>query len=165
MIRFQHTGILKALRTMPHVLNSYQWKYLQTLILYFIIKECFLFSGQTKTMVQLFVRAQELHTLEVSGTETVGDIKGRVAELEGLALADISMYCGGRPLENDFVLSACASDLSTLEVEVRMVGGEMILLSVYLYIDAQSDSILPLSHRHSNFYFSCITLKFTSDTS
>ena len=119
---------------MPHVLNSYQCTYLQILILYIVIKECFLFSGKNKTMVQLFVRVQELYTFEVSGTGTVGDIKGRVAELEGLALADISMYCGGQPLENDFVLSVCASDLSRVEDEVRMFGGEMITYCLCIYI-------------------------------
>ncbi|DAA17906.1 TPA: hCG1996595-like [Bos taurus] len=34
---------------------------------------------------QLFVRAQELHTLEVTGQETVAQIKAHVASLEGIA--------------------------------------------------------------------------------
>ena len=35
--------------------------------------------------MQLFVRAQELHTLEVTGQETVAQIKAHVASLEGIA--------------------------------------------------------------------------------
>ena len=35
--------------------------------------------------MQLFVRAQELHTLEVTGQETVAQIKAHVASLDGIA--------------------------------------------------------------------------------
>ncbi|OWK16294.1 hypothetical protein Celaphus_00004772, partial [Cervus elaphus hippelaphus] len=38
--------------------------------------------------MQLFVRAQELHTLEVTGQETVTQIKAHVASMEGIAPED-----------------------------------------------------------------------------
>jgi len=75
--------------------------------------------------MQLFVRGQELHTLSVSGGETVGDVVGVVAQREGLDVADIAMFCGGSPLAGDMLLSACASDLSTIELEVRLLGGKV----------------------------------------
>jgi len=75
--------------------------------------------------MQLFVRAQELHALELTGSETIGQIVGLVAEREGLDSADVAAYCGGQPLDHDALLSGCASDLSTLELEVRMLGGKV----------------------------------------
>jgi len=75
--------------------------------------------------MQLFVRAGELHALELSGSETIGQIVGLVAEREGLDIADVAAYCGGLPLDHDALLSGCASDLSTLELEVRMLGGKV----------------------------------------
>jgi len=75
--------------------------------------------------MQLFVKAQELHALELSGSETVGQIVGLVAEREGLDAADVAAYCGGQPLDHSSLLSAYASDLSTLELEVRMLGGKV----------------------------------------
>jgi small subunit ribosomal protein S30e len=75
--------------------------------------------------MQLFVRAQELHALELTGSETVGQVVGLVAEREGLDIADVAAYCGGLPLDHGALLSACASDLSTLELEVRMLGGKV----------------------------------------
>ncbi|VFV35795.1 ubim_rat ame: full=ubiquitin-like protein fubi [Lynx pardinus] len=36
----------------------------------------------------LFVRAQELHTLKVTGQETVAQIKAHVASLEGITPED-----------------------------------------------------------------------------
>ena len=75
--------------------------------------------------MQLFVKGQELHALELTGSETIGQIVGLVAEREGLDVADVAAYCGGQPLDHTALLSAHASDLSTLELEVRMLGGKV----------------------------------------
>jgi len=75
--------------------------------------------------MQIFVRAQELHTLELSGGETVGQIARSVAELEGLAVEDVAMYSAGQPLKFDDLVSMYAAELNTLELEVRMVGGKV----------------------------------------
>lgn len=75
--------------------------------------------------MQLFVRAQELHTLEVTGQETVAQIKAHVASLEGIAPEDQVVLLAGTPLEDDAVLAQCGVQaLSTLEVAGRMLGGE-----------------------------------------
>jgi len=75
--------------------------------------------------MQLFVRGQELHVLELTGTETVAQIVSQVAEREGLSMLDVAMYCGGAPLDESSLVSACASDLSTIELEVRLRGGKV----------------------------------------
>uniref|UniRef100_A0A8C5SZ51 FAU ubiquitin like and ribosomal protein S30 fusion n=1 Tax=Laticauda laticaudata TaxID=8630 RepID=A0A8C5SZ51_LATLA len=76
--------------------------------------------------MQLFVRAQNLHTLEVSGHETVSHLKAHIESLEGIALEDQVILLGGIPLENDSVIGQCGiSDLTTLEVTARMLGGKV----------------------------------------
>ncbi|KAL7978345.1 hypothetical protein Chor_014884 [Crotalus horridus] len=76
--------------------------------------------------MQLFIRAQNLHTLEVSGHETVAHLKARIECLEGITLEDQVILLGGIPLENDSVIGQCGiSDLTTLEVTARMLGGKV----------------------------------------
>ncbi|XP_052618374.1 FAU ubiquitin-like and ribosomal protein S30 [Peromyscus californicus insignis] len=76
--------------------------------------------------MQLFVRAQELHTLEVSGQETVAQIKAHVASLEGIAPEDQVLLLAGSPLEDEATLGQCGVEaLTTLEVAGRMLGGKV----------------------------------------
>ncbi|XP_059960432.1 ubiquitin-like FUBI-ribosomal protein eS30 fusion protein [Mesoplodon densirostris] len=76
--------------------------------------------------MQLFVRAQELHTLEVTGQETVAQIKVHVASLEGIAPEDQVLLMAGTPLEDEATLGQCGVEaLSTLEVAGRMLGGKV----------------------------------------
>ncbi|XP_047732940.1 FAU ubiquitin-like and ribosomal protein S30 [Prionailurus viverrinus] len=76
--------------------------------------------------MQLFVRAQELHTLEVTGQETIAQIKARVASLEGIAPEDQVVLLAGTPLEDEATLGQCGVEaLTTLEVAGRMLGGKV----------------------------------------
>ncbi|EHH22704.1 ubiquitin-like FUBI-ribosomal protein eS30 fusion protein [Macaca nemestrina] len=76
--------------------------------------------------MQLFVRAQELHTLEVTGQETVAQIKAHVASLEGIAPEDQVVLLAGTPLEDEATLGQCGVEaLTTLEVAGRMLGGKV----------------------------------------
>ena len=76
--------------------------------------------------MQLFVRAQELHTLEVTGQETVAQIKDHVASLEGIAPEDQVVLLAGSPLEDEATLGQCGVEaLTTLEVAGRMLGGKV----------------------------------------
>ncbi|XP_005577372.2 ubiquitin-like FUBI-ribosomal protein eS30 fusion protein [Macaca fascicularis] len=76
--------------------------------------------------MQLFVRAQELHTLEVTGQETVAQIKAHVASLEGIASEDQVVLLAGTPLEDEATLGQCGVEaLTTLEVAGRMLGGKV----------------------------------------
>ncbi|XP_036616535.1 ubiquitin-like protein FUBI [Trichosurus vulpecula] len=76
--------------------------------------------------MQLFVRAQALHTLEVTGQETVAQIKAHVASLEGIAPEDQVLLLGGSLLEDEAILGQCGVEpLSTLKVAGRMLGGKV----------------------------------------
>ncbi|NP_001125384.1 ubiquitin-like FUBI-ribosomal protein eS30 fusion protein [Pongo pygmaeus] len=76
--------------------------------------------------MQLFVRAQKLHTLEVTGQETVAQIKAHVASLEGIAPEDQVVLLAGAPLEDEATLGQCGVEaLTTLEVAGRMLGGKV----------------------------------------
>ncbi|KAL1768124.1 ubiquitin fubi and ribosomal S30 [Sigmodon hispidus] len=76
--------------------------------------------------MQLFVRAQELHTLEVTGQEMVSQTKAHVASLEGIAREDQVVLLAGSPLEDEATLGQCGVEaLTTLEVAGRMLGGKV----------------------------------------
>ena len=76
--------------------------------------------------MQLFVRAWELHTLEVTGQETLAQIKASVASLEGIAPEDQVLLVAGTPLVDEATLGQCGVEaLSILEVADRMLGGKL----------------------------------------
>ncbi|XP_051908445.1 FAU ubiquitin like and ribosomal protein S30 fusion a [Hippocampus zosterae] len=83
-------------------------------------------STQTRIKMQLFLRAQNTHTLEVTGQETVGQIKAHVQTLEGLLVEDQVVLLAGCPLEDDASLASCGiSEHCTLEVAGRLLGGKV----------------------------------------
>ncbi|KAM9598432.1 FAU ubiquitin-like and ribosomal protein S30 [Harpia harpyja] len=76
--------------------------------------------------MQLFIRAQSLHTLEVSGTETVAQIKARVAALAGVPPEEQVLLLGGTPLDDDAVLGQSPlPEFATLELSTRLLGGKV----------------------------------------
>ncbi|XP_060543193.1 ubiquitin-like FUBI-ribosomal protein eS30 fusion protein, partial [Pantherophis guttatus] len=79
-----------------------------------------------------FVRAQNLHTLEVSGHETVAHFKGQIKFLEDITLEHQVILLGGiplenvQPLENDSVIGQCGiSDFTTYDFTAHMLGGKV----------------------------------------
>ncbi|XP_026853546.1 FAU ubiquitin like and ribosomal protein S30 fusion a [Electrophorus electricus] len=76
--------------------------------------------------MQLFLRAENLHTLEVTGQETVQDIKTHVQTLEGLSVDEQVVMLAGTPLEDGATLLNCGiSEHCTLEVVGRLLGGKV----------------------------------------
>ncbi|XP_040399534.1 ubiquitin-like FUBI-ribosomal protein eS30 fusion protein [Anser cygnoides] len=76
--------------------------------------------------MQLFVRAQSLHAIEVSGAETVAQIKARIAALEAVAPEDQVLLFGGSPLQDEAVLEQSGiPEFSTLDVAARLLGGKV----------------------------------------
>uniref|UniRef100_A0A3P8U891 FAU ubiquitin like and ribosomal protein S30 fusion a n=1 Tax=Amphiprion percula TaxID=161767 RepID=A0A3P8U891_AMPPE len=76
--------------------------------------------------MQLFVRGQNTHTLEVTGDETVGQIKAALQDLEGVQFQDALLVFAGCPLEDEASLASCGvSEHSTLEVAGRLLGGKV----------------------------------------
>ncbi|XP_032967360.1 putative ubiquitin-like protein FUBI-like protein ENSP00000310146 [Rhinolophus ferrumequinum] len=75
---------------------------------------------------QVFVRAQGLHTLKVTGQETVAQIKAHIASLEGIAPEEQVVLLAGTRLEDEVTLGRCGVEaLTTLEVAGHMLGGEV----------------------------------------
>ncbi|XP_023668704.1 FAU ubiquitin like and ribosomal protein S30 fusion a [Paramormyrops kingsleyae] len=76
--------------------------------------------------MQLFLRAQNTHALEVTGTETVRDIKLQVQLLEGVPVEEQVLLLAGSPLDDAASLGQCGvSEHCTLEVLARMLGGKV----------------------------------------
>ncbi|XP_074185037.1 ubiquitin-like FUBI-ribosomal protein eS30 fusion protein [Rhinolophus sinicus] len=75
---------------------------------------------------RLFVRAQGLHTLKVTGQETVAQIKAHIASLEGIAPEDHVVLLAGTRLEDEAALGRGGVEaLITLEVAGHMLGGNV----------------------------------------
>ncbi|XP_040266653.1 ubiquitin-like protein fubi and ribosomal protein S30 [Bufo bufo] len=76
--------------------------------------------------MQLFLRAQSLHTLEVSGQETVAQIKAHISSLEGISSEDQVILLAGTPLSDEATLvQSGVCELSTLDVAARLLGGKV----------------------------------------
>ncbi len=75
--------------------------------------------------MQIFVRAFQTHALQLTGTETVHNVKELIAEREGFSLEDQFILYNGKPLQDQDQLVGVCSDLSTLDVEVRVLGGKV----------------------------------------
>ncbi|XP_069821641.1 ubiquitin-like FUBI-ribosomal protein eS30 fusion protein [Dendropsophus ebraccatus] len=76
--------------------------------------------------MQLFVRAQNLHTLEVTGQETVSQIKAHISSLEGISSEDQVILLAGTPLCDEATLAQSGvCELSTLDVAARLLGGKV----------------------------------------
>lgn len=74
--------------------------------------------------MQLFIKGLETTVLEVAEGETVEALKDRLSNSEGIPVEDQVLSYTGRPLEDEETLEAYGiTDLSTISVEVRMLGG------------------------------------------
>jgi hypothetical protein len=72
--------------------------------------------------MQLFVRGLSTDVLEVSGEETIGQIKNRLLEVEGVEDAELSLSCEGRLLEDGLLLNTLTCH--NLDANVSVKGGE-----------------------------------------
>ncbi|XP_008062790.1 ubiquitin-like protein FUBI [Carlito syrichta] len=74
----------------------------------------------------IFTDAEKLHTLKVTGRETVAQIKTQVAAPEGIAWEDQDVLLAGTPLEDEVTLGQSGVEaLATLELADRMLGGKV----------------------------------------
>ncbi|KAG5277321.1 hypothetical protein AALO_G00116180 [Alosa alosa] len=91
----------------------------------FLVK-CGATSTKRADTMQLFLRAQNTHTLEVTGQETVQDLKAHVQTLEGISVEDQVLLLAGAPLEDSAALVDCGvAEHSTLDVVARLLGGKV----------------------------------------
>jgi len=79
--------------------------------------------------MQLFVRGVtgESRVVDIHGKETVGEVIQLVCQRDGMSdVDDVAMYRAGMPLSVDSTLTECClDDLSTLDLEVRLLGGKV----------------------------------------
>ncbi|ESO02527.1 hypothetical protein HELRODRAFT_188740 [Helobdella robusta] len=75
--------------------------------------------------MQLFVRGQTLQTVNVAENTSVATLKSLVAPAESLNREDVVLYYAGVPLDNECMVSSFASDLCTLEMNVKLLGGKV----------------------------------------
>ncbi|KPP64915.1 hypothetical protein Z043_116691 [Scleropages formosus] len=76
--------------------------------------------------MQLFVQSQSLHTLEVSGEQTIAHIKACIEALEGVSHEDQVVSFGGAPLQDeDLIGQVGIEEFSTLNVALRLLGGKV----------------------------------------
>ncbi|KAL6472051.1 hypothetical protein MHYP_G00182390 [Metynnis hypsauchen] len=76
--------------------------------------------------MQLFVRGQSSHTVEVDGSETIAHIKAQVEALEGLSCDDQILTLRGIPLQDEALIDQSGIDeFSTIEVSSRLLGGKV----------------------------------------
>ncbi|XP_065510169.1 LOW QUALITY PROTEIN: ubiquitin-like FUBI-ribosomal protein eS30 fusion protein [Caloenas nicobarica] len=77
--------------------------------------------------MQLFIRAQTLHTLQVGDTETVAQLKERVAALPGAPPAeDQILLFAGTPLDDANVVGQTPlPEFATLDLTTRLLGGKV----------------------------------------
>ncbi|CAN0401768.1 unnamed protein product [Lampetra fluviatilis] len=76
--------------------------------------------------MQLFVRGQNVHALDISAHETVHELKERIAPLEGIPAEEQVLTVAGAPLEDDAVLELCGlAEHATLELTARLLGGKV----------------------------------------
>ena len=82
--------------------------------------------------MQLFVRGENVHTFDVTGGESVFDLKNAIALAEGIPADEQVLFYAGKPLDDTLSLVDCGvADLSTLEVGLRLLGGNILEFCSY----------------------------------
>ena len=84
--------------------------------------------------MQLFVKGETLHAVNVTGNETVEDLKGILSPLESIPIEEQVLSYGGVVLENEGLLSELVVPGGTLELTGRLLGGELHFYKMYIGI-------------------------------
>ncbi len=74
--------------------------------------------------MQLFIQGQNLHTVNVTEETTVDQMKSELVLTEGIPMEDQMLSYGGVPLEGDFLVCESIPEMATLNLFVRVLGGE-----------------------------------------
>ncbi|XP_077999368.1 ubiquitin-like FUBI-ribosomal protein eS30 fusion protein [Glandiceps talaboti] len=76
--------------------------------------------------MQLFVRGDKTIALEVTGEESIHDLKALICNAHGIGVQDQILLHGGRPLDNEEIVSQCGiNELATVDLAVRLLGGKV----------------------------------------
>ena len=75
--------------------------------------------------MQLFVKGETLHAVNLTGDETVEDLKGILTPLESIPIEEQVLSYGGVVLEDEGLISELIVPGGTLELTGRLYGGEI----------------------------------------
>eukprot|EP00048_Salpingoeca_helianthica_P014287 m.220972 g.220972 ORF g.220972 m.220972 type:complete len:139 (+) comp15686_c0_seq1:39-455(+) len=75
--------------------------------------------------MQIFVACQGRHLVEFAQDATVENVKQFVAATEGVSPADMFVMCKGHVMECGLLSANGVSELSVVEVGVRVLGGKV----------------------------------------
>ncbi|VVC92023.1 unnamed protein product [Leptidea sinapis] len=73
--------------------------------------------------MQLHVRGQSTHVLDVNGEESIAQIKDRLRSLTGVGEEDLTLSLCGAPLEDGILVSELTS--TELDLTVPLLGGKV----------------------------------------
>lgn len=73
--------------------------------------------------MQLFVKGETLHAINVTEKETVEELKGTLSPLESIPIEEQVLSYGGVVLENEGLVSELVLPGGTLELTGRLLGG------------------------------------------
>ena len=73
--------------------------------------------------MQLHIRGQSTHVLDVNGDESIGQIKDRIRALAGVDSEDLILSVSGAPVEDCCLVSELSS--SDLDLTVPLLGGKV----------------------------------------
>ena len=77
--------------------------------------------------MQLFVKGESLHTINLTENETVGQLKGMLSSMENIPIEEQVLSYGGVMLEDEDHVSELVLPGGTLELTGRLYGGEATL--------------------------------------
>jgi len=72
--------------------------------------------------MQLFVRGQAPHVVDVRGEETVGELRAQLCALEGVAAEQARLSVGGVALADDVLVNSIQAEI---ELDVGLLGGKV----------------------------------------
>ncbi|XP_034937256.1 uncharacterized protein RpS30 [Chelonus insularis] len=73
--------------------------------------------------MQLFIRGDETHVVECESTETIGQLKERLADIADLEDDSFNLYCATLTLNDDTIIGDLPSNF--LELTVPLRGGKV----------------------------------------
>ncbi|XP_059621654.1 ubiquitin-like FUBI-ribosomal protein eS30 fusion protein [Phlebotomus argentipes] len=78
---------------------------------------------ETRLIMQLYIRGEKTHVLNVEISDTIGELKAKLAILSSEECEDICLTCEGTPLTNDSLVSSLTS--CELDLTLPLLGGKV----------------------------------------
>lgn len=79
--------------------------------------------------MQLFVKGETLHAINITENGTVEDLKGILCPMECIPIEEQVLSYGGVVLEDEDLVSELVLPGGTLELTGRLYGGELVYVA------------------------------------